>query len=101
MPGFDGTGPVGAGPMTGGGRGNCAVSKRRWWRPFGRGFFFFLARQANRGIYRRAASRGWVENAFSQEAASKDEAESLKREAQALREELGRIQERIDSLENK
>ncbi len=25
MPGFDGTGPVGVGPMTGGGRGWCAV----------------------------------------------------------------------------
>jgi len=26
MPGFDGTGPRGAGPLTGGGRGYCAVS---------------------------------------------------------------------------
>ena len=25
MPGFDGTGPRGTGPMTGGGRGYCAV----------------------------------------------------------------------------
>lgn len=25
MPGFDGTGPMGAGPMTGGARGYCAV----------------------------------------------------------------------------
>jgi len=25
MPGFDGTGPMGLGPMTGGGRGYCAV----------------------------------------------------------------------------
>ena len=25
MPGFDGTGPCGRGPMTGGGRGYCAV----------------------------------------------------------------------------
>jgi len=25
MPGFDGTGPRGAGPLTGGGRGYCAV----------------------------------------------------------------------------
>lgn len=25
MPGFDGTGPMGMGPMTGGGRGYCAV----------------------------------------------------------------------------
>ncbi|MFA5100509.1 MAG: DUF5320 domain-containing protein [Candidatus Omnitrophota bacterium] len=26
MPGFDGTGPMGQGPMTGGGRGYCAVA---------------------------------------------------------------------------
>ena len=25
MPGFDGTGPLGQGPMTGGGRGYCAI----------------------------------------------------------------------------
>lgn len=28
MPGFDGTGPMGQGPMTGGGRGFCAVPNR-------------------------------------------------------------------------
>jgi hypothetical protein len=34
MPGFDGTGPMGMGPMTGGGRGFCAVP----YRPYGYGF---------------------------------------------------------------
>jgi hypothetical protein len=28
MPGFDGTGPMGRGPMTGGGRGFCAMPYR-------------------------------------------------------------------------
>ncbi|MHB0980651.1 MAG: DUF5320 domain-containing protein [Thermoleophilia bacterium] len=28
MPGFDGTGPSGAGPMTGGGRGECVTDER-------------------------------------------------------------------------
>jgi hypothetical protein len=28
MPGFDGTGPMGQGPMTGGGRGFCAMPYR-------------------------------------------------------------------------
>jgi hypothetical protein len=28
MPGFDGTGPMGMGPMTGGGRGFCAMPYR-------------------------------------------------------------------------
>ena len=30
MPGFDGTGPMGQGPMTGGGRGFCAMSYRAY-----------------------------------------------------------------------
>lgn len=37
MPGFDGTGPRGEGPMTGGGRGNCAVPASSERRPAGRG----------------------------------------------------------------
>ena len=31
MPRFDGTGPMGMGPMTGGGRGFCAVPIRQAW----------------------------------------------------------------------
>jgi len=50
MPGYDGTGPRGMGPMTGGGRGYCATGvggsnqigfgSRRWprWGGYGRGF---------------------------------------------------------------
>ena len=30
MPGFDGTGPMGLGPMTGGGRGYCVVPVGGW-----------------------------------------------------------------------
>jgi len=30
MPGFDGTGPMGLGPMTGGGRGFCAIPYRAY-----------------------------------------------------------------------
>jgi hypothetical protein len=36
MPGFDGTGPMGQGPMTGGGRGFCAMSYRGYG-PYGYG----------------------------------------------------------------
>ena len=39
MPGFDGTGPMGMGPMTGGGRGFCAVPLRTAWPSYAtRGF---------------------------------------------------------------
>jgi hypothetical protein len=35
MPGFDGTGPRGMGPMTGGGRGFCGpYGARAIWRPY-------------------------------------------------------------------
>lgn len=34
MPGFDGTGPMGMGPMTGGGRGFCGYPYRAY-RPYG------------------------------------------------------------------
>lgn len=35
MPGFDGTGPQGNGPFTGGGRGYCAVAYPPSGRPYG------------------------------------------------------------------
>ncbi len=35
MPGFDGTGPMGLGPMTGGGRGPCRFYMGAWG-PWGR-----------------------------------------------------------------
>jgi Family of unknown function (DUF5320) len=38
MPGFDGTGPRGIGPMTGGGRGFCAMPYGRGYRAYGYGF---------------------------------------------------------------
>jgi hypothetical protein len=37
MPGFNGTGPMGQGPMTGGGRGFCAMPYRGY-TPYGYGF---------------------------------------------------------------
>ena len=40
MPGFDGTGPMGAGPMTGGGRGYCNPAGAVFRRPFGEGFWY-------------------------------------------------------------
>ena len=40
MAGFDGTGPQGQGPMTGGGRGNCAMPAGSGNRQFGTGGFY-------------------------------------------------------------
>jgi hypothetical protein len=43
MPGFDKTGPMGQGPMTGGGRGFCATPSRRFG-PYGFGESYYPPR---------------------------------------------------------
>jgi len=53
MPGFDGTGPAGMGPMTGGGRGFCMTYLRpRYWYglPWGAGPWGFFGRGRGRGF---------------------------------------------------
>jgi len=45
MPGFDGRGPAGAGPLTGGGRGFCIAPVSR------RGVFPYLSRRPRYSIY--------------------------------------------------
>lgn len=69
MPGFNGTGPTGAGPMTGGGRGVCATDAPGFIARFvrrgmgiGRGQGLGLGRAA-RGLGRSAGRghrNGWV-----------------------------------------
>ena len=100
MPGFDGTGPRGMGPMTGGGRGLCS--------PWGRGAAF------RRGIvqpypgvpyapysgfgstpYRSTAP--WAAP-FEPQITREQELDFLKKEAQATREQLEQIEVRINKL---
>ncbi len=58
MPGLDGTGPLGLGPMTGRGLGLCnpygPFGRGRWWR----GRWFGFGRGWGRG-WRRGFGRGW------------------------------------------
>jgi hypothetical protein len=50
MPGFDGTGPMGQGAMTGGGRGYCAApANTAGGRPFGARVFCGRGRGRGRG----------------------------------------------------
>jgi len=109
MPGFDGTGPVGMGPMTGGGRGFCVapVAGMRP-RPFGRRFFGRGGGRGRRNMYYATGLPGWARAGYGYPAfgmgympdlSEKDEAEMLKEEAGALKEELGVIQERLTALE--
>jgi hypothetical protein len=100
MPGFDGTGPRGMGPMTGGGRGFCS--------PWGIGAAF-----AGYGIpprmgygypyYGRAGMPATAPGAvpFAPQMTREQELDSLKNQAQAMREQLGQIEARIQQLGSK
>lgn len=115
MPGFNGTGPLGQGPMTGGGRGYCAVpfsSTTGRFFPFRRAF---LGRGRGHG-YRnmfyatgltglQRASMGYpafAEGGFAATPLStKDQTEILREEAKLLEQQLEDIKQRIRLHENK
>ncbi|MBW1669399.1 MAG: DUF5320 domain-containing protein [Deltaproteobacteria bacterium] len=117
MPGFDGTGPMGAGPMTGGGRGFCnpywAGYGRGfgWGRGFGRGFGYGRSFRGGFGrgfAWRRFAPpwAGWYGPAYGPAYGSpyamspEDEVVMLKDEASAIKDELDAINKRIQELES-
>ncbi|HEY50978.1 MAG TPA: DUF5320 domain-containing protein [Dehalococcoidia bacterium] len=90
MPGFDGTGPMGMGPMTGGGRGFCSpwgigAAMRAYglprWTPYAPRYY---------GAY------GF--RPFVPRITRESELEFLKRESEALREELKDLEARIAQL---
>jgi len=95
MPGGDGTGPMGMGPMTGGGRGYCAVPTGRYFgrrRGFGHGW--------GRG---RGWSRDWFgygEPAYMSDFTPQQEADMLKAEAKAMQDEIKSINQRITEIES-
>jgi hypothetical protein len=125
MPGFDGTGPAGMGPMTGGGRGLCNPS---WvspgWSPgyygsgfgrgygrgpgFGRGLGFGRGRGYGRGFGWRGAyppPGGWYGPTYGPgfggpyNVQPEDEIRGLQNEAKYMKDELDAINKRIEELE--
>ena len=112
MPGFDGTGPMGAGPMTGGGRGYCVTPVgdvrspfggrsfgrggrgRGWGRGFGRGFGFGWAG------YPYAYGNSYAAFAYPDNFTPKQEADMLKAEAKAMQDEIDAINQRVKVLES-
>jgi hypothetical protein len=86
MPGFDGTGPRGMGPMTGGGRGFCNPNRTRaaWW-PY--------------GVY-HWATHHWMGYGYplGMVPTREQEINFLKDEAQALTKTLEEIDARINEL---
>ena len=95
MPGFDGTGPRGMGPMTGGGRGFCATPMRPIWPGY--------ARRARYTPYPYTAPwempyRGAYP--FSPVTSRQDEINYLKGLAQSMNDDLKEIESRIQEIEN-
>ena len=92
MPGFDGTGPRGIGPMTGGGRGFCSPwGIRAANRSYGvaPGFGYGRGSGFRRGI-------GFAPYAPSM--TKEQELDSLKNQAQAMKSQLEQIETRIQQL---
>jgi len=83
MPGGDGTGPMGSGPMSGRGLGPCGRGLRRW-RNVGPN----SDSDTRGGWLRRWMRFGWTD----------DSEATLEREAQSLQARLEEIRNRIDSL---
>ena len=111
MPGFDGTGPQGAGPMTGGARGYCnpatAGYAPRYGMRLGYGRGLGRGRGFGAGYGRGFGTRGYGAGPFmapppSYAHPSMDSAQELsmlKSEADGLKRALDDIHRRIDALE--
>jgi hypothetical protein len=89
MPGFDGTGPAGIGPFTGGGRGFCAV-KVPAYPAYGFGY-------SRPYVY--PGGYGYVP--YSPQLSKEQELGLLKSEAAFLKKELEVIEGRITQLSSK
>ena len=93
MPGFDGTGPMRMGPLTGGGRGFCAIPLRPARAAYaGRGFS--MPYVAPSGILYRGVP------SFALQVSREEQLEYLKGSVQSIREDLKAIEERIQQIES-
>lgn len=105
MPGFDRSGPMGAGPMTGGRRGVCGGNYNQpgnMGYGGGRGMGFRRGYGRGRGFVGYPAYGGYPSPRASSPAypvSSADEMAMLKAEANAMQTSLESIQNRIAELE--
>jgi len=110
MPGFNGSGPMGAGPMTGWGRGMCGQPAGAGNLPAygGRGYGYGRGMGFRRG-FGRGMGRGFgpafggygapPEAGYGYPANRTDEIEMLRSNAEAMKNSLDAIQQKIAELE--
>jgi hypothetical protein len=99
MPGFDGRGPMGAGPLTGRGRGLCTGANSFYGRGFFRNRGQYPGLGYGRGLGRRV---GWYDAPYRyhpMDAAM--EIDALKAEAASMKNALDMIHREIANLEKK
>jgi len=90
MPGMDGTGPMGIGPMTGKGLGICTnTNAARYGAGFGMGLGFFCRRGFGSGI-----GRGFAVSPIS----SKTQKELLLEQKNLLQQRIQVIDEQLESM---
>ncbi len=108
MPGFDQSGPMGAGPMTGGARGRCGNLATGYGRElpppasFGRGLAYGRGFRGGRGPGRRMQrtyGNGVAVQPSETAGSATDELNRLKTEADFLNNSLQTIHNRIIELE--
>ncbi len=110
MPGFDGTGPMGAGSMTGGTRGFCNPAGMGYPKSFGRGVGFGRGSRSGYGPgmgMRRGFGRGFgwcrwypIESSTAYPADPATEINMLKAQADAMRNTLDGINRRLAKLQD-
>ena len=94
MPGFDGTGPRGMGPITGGGRGFCAVPLRSTWPAYaGAGFQTAYATPWGIPYYEDIP--------FIPQVTGEGELDYLKGLAKSMRDDLKEIEARMQQIESR
>ena len=117
MPGFDGTGPRGMGPMTGGGRGFCSPWGMGWGYGFGRRIPY--AGAGYRPAYQVPYPYGEVPypgampygavptgatpgmDPYAPQMSREQELDFLQSQAQAIKGQLEQIEARMSQLEQK
>ncbi len=105
MPGLNGTGPMGNGPMTGGGRGLCNPVNQGFERQFsgassgfGRGMGFGRGFRGGMGM-RRGFGRDTFQNQPAYSGITADELNTLKYETASVKSMLETISRKITELE--